>query len=555
VRLAHGKAHLNDTFDGLVRKGRFGSVGEDQHEALVAHQWLSGRKKGVLASFVVGTVDQLLFAALRSRHLMLRHLALAGKVVVIDEVHAYDVYMSQYLHRTLHWLGAYRVPVILLSATLPSARRVDLIAAYESGAGAAAPVLDDAPSSYPMVSGSGIAAEPVPGSGRQITVRLDHLSDDLDSLVAYLRAHLAEGGCAAVIRNTVIRVQETARRLAEEFGPEHVSVDHARFLSCDRARIDRSLVDTFGQSSAARPGLHIVVGSQVLEQSLDVDFDLMVTDLAPTDLVLQRIGRLHRHDRSRPGPVRQARCALVGVADWDAEPVTPVPGSQRVYGLYPLLRAAALLAPRDAVELPGDIPTLVEMAYGADDVGALSWQPALRQARARAERAQRDRTSAAQDFLLGEVGPPGRNLIGWVSAGVGDLDDTPRGRAQVRDGEESLEVLVVQRDSQGGLLTPRWIERGGGRQIPPDLDMPKSLARVIASCSLRLPLALSHPRVVEETITALESNYFPSFQQNPLLAGQLVLLLDENCQTRLGLSTGEFQLTYDPVWGLIHERR
>lgn len=555
VRLAHGKAHLNDTFAGLVRRGRFGSVGEGAHEELVAHQWLSGRKKGVLASFVVGTVDQLLFAALRSRHLMLRHLALAGKVVVIDEVHAYDVYMSQYLQRTLHWLGAYRVPVVLLSATLPSARRAALVAAYESGRDSAPRDLGPMASGYPMISGSGVPPRHVPAARGNTPVTLDHLPDDLDSLVGYLRARLAEGGCAAVIRNTVTRVQETARRLAAEFGAEQVTVDHARFLSCDRARIDRGLVATFGPSSADRPTLHIVVGSQVLEQSLDVDFDLMVTDLAPADLVLQRVGRLHRHDRERPGPLREARCALVGVEDWAQEPVVPTAGSQRVYGSYPLLRSAALLVDRDIVNLPGDIAPLVESAYGSDEVGPPSWQPALRTARAAAERDARERAEAASAFLLDEVGPAGRDLVGWVSAGVGDLDDDHRGRAQVRDGEETLEVLVVQQDGHDGLLTPSWIERGGGQQIPLDLEMPWPVARTIASCTLRLPLALSHPGVIDQTIKALEPAYYPSFQQTPLLAGQLVLVLDENCQTRLRLSTGEFELTYDPAWGLLHERR
>lgn len=554
VRLAHGKAHLNDTFVGLMRAKRLSSIGENDHDALVAHRWLSGRKKGVLASFVVGTVDQLLFAALRSRHLMLRHLALAGKVVVIDEVHAYDVYMSQYLHRALHWLGAYGVPVILLSATLPAARRSALIEAYESGRGSRRPA-QPAIAGYPMISGSGLAAHPVASSGRGTTVTLERLPDDLDSLVAYLRDHLSEGGCAAVIRNTVIRAQETARRLAAEFGTDHVTVDHARFLSCDRARIDRALVSTFGPQSTDRPPLHIVVGSQVLEQSLDVDFDLLVTDVAPTDLILQRIGRLHRHDRDRPEPVRQARCALVGVEDWSAVPVRAVDGSIRVYGEYPLLRAAALMAERSAITLPDDIPPLVELAYGEADIGDLDWQPAMRKARAAAERTERERTAAAQHYLLDEVGRPGRTMVGWVSAGIGEPDEDHRNRAQVRDGDESLEVLVVQRDADGGLLTPSWIERVGGQQIPLDLEMPYELAKTIASCTLRLPLALSHPGVIDQTIAALEPNRYPSFQLTPFLEGQLLLVFDENCQTTLRLSTGEFELTYDPVWGLIHERR
>src|SRR5690606_33871084 len=104
---------------------------------LVAHAWLRGRKKAMLASFVAGTIDQLLFAGLKSRHLALRHLAVAGKVVVIDEAHAYDTYMSVYLDRVLSWLGAYRVPVVVLSATLPASRRRELLAAYAGGRAAA----------------------------------------------------------------------------------------------------------------------------------------------------------------------------------------------------------------------------------------------------------------------------------------------------------------------------------------------------------------------------------------------------------------------------------
>src|SRR5690606_31927012 len=146
VMLAHSKAALNEDFGELVRAGRR-TVAGVEHDGrgdewrprsdrrassaeLVAHQWLHGRKKAMLSSFVVGTVDQLLFMGLKSRHLALRHLALAGKVVVIDEAHAYDAYMNSYLDRVLSWLGAYRVPVVVLSATLPAARRRELAAAY-----------------------------------------------------------------------------------------------------------------------------------------------------------------------------------------------------------------------------------------------------------------------------------------------------------------------------------------------------------------------------------------------------------------------------------------
>jgi len=555
VMLAHGKASLNDEFAGLVREGRFRGVGDSGDAWLVAHQWLSGRKKGVLASFVVGTIDQVLFAGVKSRHLMLRHLALAGKVVVIDEVHAYDVYMSQYLHRVLQWLGAYGVPVVLLSATLPADRRAALLAAYDSGAGTAPTHVHGQDPGYPVVLSSGAAPRTVPQSGARTEVQLDHLDDDLDALVAYLREHLAGGGCAAVVRNTVTRVQETAARLEAEFGSEHVTVNHSRFLSCDRARIDQDLLRQFGPRGR-RPRLHIVVASQVVEQSLDVDFDLMVTDLAPVDLVLQRLGRLHRHERDRPARLRAARCALTGVENWHTGPVRAVRGSRRVYGEHTLLRAAALLHRdvRESITLPADISVLVQQAYGDERLGPPDWQPAMNDARAAADAVTRRRVDAARAFLLDPVGPSAQTLIGWVHAGVGDVDDDHRGAAQVRDGEESLEVLVVQQDADGGLVTPEWIERGGGEPVPLDSAVEPKQARVIAACGVRLPLALCHPGIVDDVIAALEHNRFTSFWQNPLLKGQLVLVLDADRTAIVRHGKADFRLTYDPRRGLMHER-
>lgn len=547
LRLAHGKAHLNDEFAGMVRRGRYGCVGDG--EASIVHAWFSGRKKAVLAAFVVGTIDQVLFAGLKSRHLMLRHLALAGKVVVIDEVHAYDVYMSQYLHRVLHWLGAYRVPVVLLSATLPPSRRSELLQAYDTGRGRETP--DAVADGYPQVSGTGFQPVVLPLTEPASSVQVDRIGDDLHTLAEYLTRNLSEGGCAVVIRNTVARVQETAEHLSATFGMEAVTINHARFLACDRAEKDRDLLRRFGPKpgECERPDLHIVVASQVVEQSLDIDFDLMVTDLAPVDLVLQRLGRLHRHQRARPAQLRQPRCALVGVLDWDAAPVVAVSGSRSVYGEYPLLRAAAILHERDTLRVPHDIAPLVHTAYGHTRVGPASWQPTLAAAEhAAAERAQ-ERRRAARDFLLGESGAAD-DLCGWVRAGVGDVDDdSPKGLAQVRDGEESLEVLVVQRDAGGGLLVPAWVEHGG-EQLPLDEPVPYRLARVVAACSLRLPYALSHSGVIDDVIRELEANRFTSFEKTPQLTGQLVLVLDQHRQAELN----DYRLTYDLRRGLIHER-
>lgn len=554
VTLAHGTASLNDTFDGLLRGGNVACVGDGDDEAPIAHYWLRGRKKGPLAQFVIGTIDQVLFAGLKSRHLMLRHLALAGKVVIIDEVHAYDVYMSVYLDRVLHWLGAYGVPVVLLSATLPPTRRALLLRAYESGLGELE-LGPDVDPGYPAVLATGLAPRAVAASTSTTSVIIEKCADGLDELVALLRFRLGDGGCAVVVRNTVTRVQETADRLIEEFGGENVTVNHSRFLACDRARTDRELLRRFGPpgKDSERPERHIVVASQVVEQSLDVDFDLMVTDLAPVDLVLQRIGRLHRHERDRKPLLRDARCVLVGVEDWCGAPVRAVAGSRRVYSEHTLLRSAALLRERNTIELPGDIAPLVQHGYSTQPLGPPDWQTAMDRARAADEAATAQRRERAKDFLLAEAGGAKTTMLGWVDAGVGDADDDPRGVAQVRDGDESLEALVVVRDQDGGLLTPAWIERGGATQLPLDHPISHSLARTVAACTLRFPPALCHNGIVDQVISALKRNRFASFDASPLLKGCHVLVLGTDRTVLLRLRDSAVRLTYDPRRGLSHE--
>ncbi|SME92277.1 CRISPR-associated helicase, Cas3 family [Streptomyces sp. Amel2xC10] len=589
VHLAHSKAALNEDFvELLTGVGRVAAVDVDAPTPaqssrpggttvvagpeLVAHAWLRGRKRAMLASFAAGTVDQLLFAGLKSRHLALRHLAVAGKVVVIDEAHAYDTYMSVYLERVLSWLGAYRVPVVVLSATLPAARRLRLVEAY-AGKGAARAEQLDLHETYPVltaVAPGGTAQVRCPeASGRSTTILLERLADSADLLADRLEKELEDGGCVLVVRNTVRRVLDTARVLRARFGDDAVTVAHSCFVDVDRAAKDRDLLRRFGPPGKARgrpSGPHIVVASQVAEQSLDVDFDLLVSDLCPVDLLLQRMGRLHRHrhrrgeDQSlRPARLRRARCLLTG-ADWEADVPVPVRGSVAVYGAYLLLRSAAALLPHldretpRPVRLPADISPLVQGAYSEASLGPSSWAPALHEAKERFDRFRTDQADRAAVFRLGEVGRPGRPLYGWVAAGVGDADDTPTGRAQVRDSRESLEVIVVQRRTDGTLATLPWLEpdrKGrprGGLELPLDHPPTGFAARAAASCALRLPTQFSSREVTDRAIEELERLYVPAWQgkNSPWLSDQLILALDEEGRTELA----GFALRYSRLDGL-----
>lgn len=581
VMLAHGKAVFNEDYRSLMR-GRSTAVNQDAHDddrlrrplstnELAVHRWLSGRKKAMLSSFVVGTIDQLLFAALRSRHLVLRHLGLAGKVVIIDEAHAYDVYMSRYLDRALEWLAAYGVPTIVLSATLPARRRKAMIQAYDRGRAAgsmpagrrrsrraaAAPAPDryaalDGDIGYPVLVASGAdgesptvaVAEP---SGRETTVGIEQIDDDLPVLAGLLRRELADGGCALVVCNTVRRVLETADALRAELPGIEVSVAHSRFLAPDRAVKDRWLRDTFGppeqcaRAMVTRPVSHVVVASQVAEQSLDIDFDLLVTDLAPVDLLLQRMGRLHRHPRGkdqqdRPPRLRDARCVIRGV-DWNAVPPEPVSGSVRVYHRHALLRSLAALdehlSRRRVIRLPADIAPLVQAAYGDRPLGPEQWQGAMETEAEHHRQREARKEKKADTFRLDPVAPDGEPLIGWLDANVGDADDDPRsraqGRAQVRDtAAESVEVLVLVRRPDGVLVTPPWLSPGGGREVSTEHTPPSDLARIIASCTLSLPYELCTDEVIEE----LERRHdYPAWHESPWLAEELFLVLDSDGTT------------------------
>lgn len=580
VALVHGKAALNDDLARLPFGIRDGAplYDEDTEDAAprrvraVLGEWTRGRKQAALSAFVVGTIDQVLFAALRARHTMLRHLSLAGKVVVVDEVHAADVYMSAFLDRALEWLAAEGTSVLLMSATLPAARRSALYLAYERGRrrrlGEDPDDLDRELAvrtrlagdiGYPSIVVTGADCPTVlavPAGEDSQVVRFRRLDDDLESLTTLLLDRLADGGCAVVVRNTVRRAQETARHLSRVFGAEQVSVAHAGFLAADRVATDRALLTRFGPpgEGVTRPARHVVVATQVVEQSLDVDFDLMVSDLAPVDLVLQRLGRLHRHRRGvgeegRAAAVREAECYLTGV-DWAAAPPAPVPGSRAVYGRWLLYAGLAVLQPHldgEPVRLPSDISRLVQAAYAEDVPVPDVWANAMNDARVTFLREQQERVEVARTFALESVLAHGRDLYDSDRGGAGTIDeDSPQAQGYVRDGGDSLEVVVVQR-IDGEDRVPDWVE-GGGELLPlRDYPVPPEQARLLARCTLRLPYLLSLPRVADQVIADLERDWFGGWQRTPYLSGQLALVLDENRQAEVA----GHHLTYDLRLGLV----
>ncbi len=583
VNLQHGRARLNAEAGRLRRRGweihdrllgalggedggdvegpglpRPSDVGRDEdaarlrrttteeasHRADVAIlAWFSGRKKSMLSDFVVTTVDHLLFGAMRSPHLAMRHLGLSRKVVIVDEVHSYSTYMNVYLDRALTWLAAYGVPVVLLSATLSEARCSAMVDAYHRGLRLAAgesipttPAPQPVHTPFPCLVTTGrerTEVLPTSSSGRRSTVRLERLGRD--DLLRLLQERLADGGCALIVRNTVRRTQETYEQLREVFG-EEVTLNHARFTIADRQAKDADLLRHFGppRSRPQRPHRAVVVATQVVEQSLDIDFDLLVTDLAPIDLVIQRLGRLHRHERPRPVRLEEPVCYVDWLPSRQSTHPSLEPGAKAIYGEEDLLRSAAALdqviTGSRTVTTPDDVRGLIEAVYGSEGVIPTVWEEALNSAHRAAEEKTREKQDAARGFLLEAPPPAGTetSLVGWLHTAASDSED--KGRAQVRDGEDSLEVILLERRRVGGQEELRTLPNAPGAPaviVPHDRVPDREVVRAMAMSAVRLPPRLSNPRVIDKVITQLEIHVVPAWQTDRELAGQLFLVLED----------------------------
>ena len=531
IRLSHGMAMLQKDYRELFHGTA--SQAEDENKGIFVHPWFEGRKQALLSTFVVGTVDQLLMAALKQKHVMLRHLGLAGKVVVIDECHAYDAYMNQYLERALEWLGVYKTPVILLSATLPTERRSRLIEAYHGKKFAQQP--DDWRDSraYPLLSytdGETLRQVhiPVDSPDREVYV----VKSEMDRMTAMLKDSLSGGGCAGVIVNTVAQAQNLAKKLKEQLPEYHIMLAHARYTMADRMKREEELLRRLGKKSGAaeRDGL-IVVGTQLLEQSLDIDFDILATQLAPMDLLLQRIGRLHRHGtRDRPQALREARCIVCGFEEKDS-------GSQQIYGRWLLERTAQLLP--EKLNLPGDISPLVQETYRDMEPGEELYPLWLEHQNKQLEKERR-----AASYRMPRERDLRRTMHGLLDNAPSDNEKLAA--ATVRDGEASIAVLLMVEAGEDYAAFLPWHstgERISLSHVPSEDECCKILQQRVL-----LPRQLSVYKT-EECIQELElrnSDMMPEWQRSRWLNGELVLLLSGELETELC----GYRLKYDLEYGL-----
>jgi CRISPR-associated endonuclease/helicase Cas3 len=367
LALAHGDAEFVAQFQSLI------AVYDDNSRdgGVAAEEWFLSKKRTLLAEHAVGTIDQALLGVLRTRHGFVRLYGLAGKTVVLDEVHAYDTFTSRILDELIEWLGALGTTVVLLSATLPRARRRALLAAYARGLGSPPSLSAPPEACYPRISAmtrDGCTALPIPQRGSSIAVQVERVDTDIPRLAEAVVSELRDGGCVGWICNTVDRAQKAFAAVARIAPEIPLVLLHARMLPEERQARERRIETQLGPEdrSAKRPERCLVIGTQVLEQSLDVDFDLLISDLAPIDLLLQRAGRLHRHrDRRNRSPAHRTPRMLIAYATGAFDTV-PIRDVAAVYADVLIRETLKVLQGRTRIALPDEIESLVEAVYRED---------------------------------------------------------------------------------------------------------------------------------------------------------------------------------------------
>ena len=636
--LGHSKNRFNKSYEALSKADIFdesSTPGQENNRktlrpgtSLARHSWLSGTKKGLLSSFVVCTIDQVLMTALQARHVMLRYLGLASKVIIIDEVHAYDAYMSEYLSAALYWLGQMNAPVILMSATLPSDTRDDLMKNYAEGLkvrkkSTSAPkrnrFLDlnanlSAPQEssqnitpldldYPVIHTLTAEDNGTPKKWKveqpveQTEIELKLIDDSPKSVLNVLEPLANDHGCAAVICNTVGRAQEMHEFLRKQFGEEHVVLTHSRFTATHRAEQEELLVSKLGKKEhyskadgedSSRPHRLIVVGTQVIEQSLDLDFDVMITDFAPVDLVLQRMGRLHRHDSrsssERTPAYRKPVCYVRGVETFGSHNEAPdfPRGSKAVYEPMILLSSYAQLLPHfdgEPIRIPADISPLVQKTYQENAPAEIpsAWAEVFESAKQEHKKGKDQAKIRAEGYLLCAPQRTQYTMADCMKSLLHSNDrrfsDEQIGEAKVRDTDASLEVIAIivernqSRNPKSAIKSYRLLPSINGTDEADSLRFDASAddpptywqSMQLAASSIRLPYQYSdapNHRIksgklrFDDALDQLEKERIENWQKSFMLEGQLILPFEEVEAGVYSYRLCDYELVYTTQLGL-----
>ena len=372
TRLIHGNSWL---MDPTIMPQLY--HGNDSEEYNIVRDWFASKKRTLLSSFGVGTVDQALLSVLAVKHFFVRQYALAGKVIILDEIHSYDIYTGTIIDKLCHELVKLGATVLLLSATLTKKRRHILLGLENK-------TNDTFNGEYPLITGkqhTGEIIPPVivlPPKPQEFYINFSEEDQCISSAIDAAKT----GGCVLWICNTINKAQEIYRELIAKLKDEDVEVGllHSRFPFWRRENLENYWMEVLGKGEEDRKPC-ILVSTQVVEQSVDLDADLLITELAPTDMLLQRMGRLWRHKRDKR-PVDNASVLIISeeksleeLKSSHSSEIKKILGAKAwVYSPYILLKSLEVWQGKDSpVILPTDIPVLLEATYSDSDNEPAGW--------------------------------------------------------------------------------------------------------------------------------------------------------------------------------------
>ncbi len=520
--LVHGGALLAEKDHEPESKDVADDESAPRAGSIRAQGWFLPRKRTLLAPFGVGTVDQALMSVLQTRHFFVRLFGLGQKVLVFDEVHAYDTYMSTLLERLLAWLRTIGTSVILLSATLPENTRQRLAAAWLGKKQVELPSAN-----YPrltLVTGQQVRVAPLPQPAPG-TLNLAWIDAEVTGLTDELAGRLKAGGCAAVICNRVTRAQEVyeAVKKAGIVEPENLILFHARFPFDWREEIEKRVLDKFTKGGR-RPHKAVVVATQVIEQSLDLDFDYMISDLAPIDLLLQRAGRLHRHsenDADRPALLKNPVMVIIRPEEIDGLP--KFGRDEYVYEYAVLLRTWLALNGKHGLTLPQEISGLIESVYGAKTMpGDSVMAGAVEKAEEKAQRDSVKEIVEAKKRLI--PAPNDEELMSGRNEGLEEEDPKVHEtfRALTRYADPGVSLVCLHKAGGGQVLEPGGKGEKVELQNAPDRRQTREL--------LRRVVTVQHRDVVNYFMNRGEH---PAWKETAALRYHYPVVFDEHGQFHL----------------------
>jgi len=503
-------------------------------EGMVGQSWFDSSKRKILAPFAVGTLDQALLSVLNVKHGFVRSFGLAGKVVILDEIHSYDAYtgtLVQFLVKELEMLGC---TVILLSATLTLSKKNEIL-----GIG-----LDECCSNepYPLITKKADEKlKSIAPKGPDENVCAVRCESSMEEVSEQVRQATLDGSQVLWIENTVGEAQSVFKQFAAWCGEVGVEIGlvHSRFPTQRRNELENYWVGLFGKQGTdqrAKMG-RLLIGTQVLEQSLDIDADLLITKLAPTDMLLQRMGRLWRHPANnavRPASSTKEMIILVpDIAEVECCPEIGFGPSGAIYAPYVLWRTYQEWKQQDRISIPSDIRPILERTYKEQgEAGAI----------ARLKSEVEKKRSDLHRFALNGMALQGETRTESVSTRYSDIPTCP--------------VLLITSQSHLRSFTIHLLD-GSVVDVSPDnvTETKKKLTKQLMQMLIHVPYYIA-PRVqTNKELSWIKPFLYISEDEKERIR---LATIDESGSIRTmgNLDTNDiYDLFYTPVLGYVANKK